>query len=148
MAPVRPAVRLSATMTEEAPRAPRPIPRWIQALWLTALLAVPIILWILPADHFDEGESMCLSVRLFDMECPACGSTRAVQHLHHAELAEAVYFHSAAPLIYGTLLALWCLYTYRTATRLRLFGTARAARLEHSLKSAAEARQAKKRLHS
>ena len=116
------------------------MPRWISKIWLVALLAFPIVLWILPADHFDEGQSMCPSVLLFNTECPGCGSTRAVQHLHHADLAEALYFHSAAPLIYLFLIGLWSLWTYRTATRLGIFGNARAAAMETKLREQAQAR--------
>lgn len=47
----------------------------------------------LPADHFDEGESICLSVVIFDRECYACGMTRGVQHLLHLEFAEAADFN-------------------------------------------------------
>ena len=120
------------------------MPRGISWAWLVALLAFPIVLWLLPADQFDEGESMCPSVLLFDTECPGCGSTRAVQHLHHAEVDEAIYYHSAAPFIYGFLVLLWCVWTYRTASRLGVFGKERAVAMEAKLRAKAE-RRARKR---
>ena len=123
---------------------PKALPRPILWLWLVALLATPLILWALPADYFDEGESMCPSVLLFDTECPGCGSTRAVQHLHHADLDMALYFHSAAPFIYLFLVGLWGLWTYRTATRLGLLGRARAELLETQLRTEAEERIARR----
>ena len=123
---------------------PKAFPRPLLWVWLVALLATPLILWALPADHFDEGESMCPSVLLFDTECPGCGSTRAVQHLHHADLDMALYFHSAAPFIYLFLVGLWGFWTYRTATRLGLFGQARAELLETQLRTEAEARIARR----
>ena len=126
--------------TDRQPAAPRAFPRWLQWVWLVALVAFPFVLWALPSDAFDEGESMCPSVWLFDVECWGCGSTRAVQHLHHAELGDALYFHAMAPGIYLFLVALWGVWTYRTAARLGLLGAARAERVESELRASAERR--------
>ncbi|MFK8057494.1 MAG: DUF2752 domain-containing protein [Saprospiraceae bacterium] len=115
----------------------KPFPKWVQKAWLTALVAAPILLWILPADYFDEGQSICPSVLLFDTECFGCGTTRAVQHLHHFEFGDAIYFHSLSPLIYAFLLYLWGSWTYHTAARLGVFGSTRAERVEASLKEEA-----------
>ncbi len=131
-------------VTLPSPKPARAYPRWLIGAWLAALLAVPFILWWLPADHFDEGESMCPSVLLFDVECHGCGSTRAVQHMHHFEWEEALYFHSLAPVIYVGLIALWTWWTYHAATRMGLFGQARAEAMEAQLKGEVEARIARK----
>ena len=53
--------------------------------YLVILILIPIVLLILPADFFDKGESICLSVYFFDTECHACGLTRAIQHLIHLD---------------------------------------------------------------
>jgi len=37
------------------------------------LLVIPVLLLLLPSAFFDSGESVCLSVSLFDKECYACG---------------------------------------------------------------------------
>lgn len=118
----------------------RAYPRWLQWAWLALLAAAPVVLWILPADHFDEGPSLCPSVWLFGAECWGCGSTRAVQHLHHAQLGDALYFHTLAPVIYLGLVLLWATWAYRTAGRLGLFGSARAAAVEDQLASRAQRR--------
>jgi len=120
------------------------MPRWIQVLWLILLVAAPVVLWLLPSDYFDEGESMCPSVVLFDTECYGCGSTRAVQHLHHLELADALYFHQLAPLIYLVLVAFWVLWTYRTSARLGLLGAATQNRVETGLREDAIKRAERK----
>lgn len=130
--------------THGAPASAKAFPRWLLWAWLALLVAAPLVLWALPADYFDEGESMCPSVQLFDTECPGCGSTRAVQHLHHAELGDALYFHSLAPLIYGVLVVLWALWTYRTAARLGLLGARRAEAVEAKLRAEAERRIARR----
>ena len=53
----------------------------LDALYLVILILIPIVLLILPSDFFDKGESICLSVSLFDSECYACGLTRAIQQM-------------------------------------------------------------------
>ena len=52
-------------------------------IYFFGLLIIPIILFLLPANFFDNGESICLSVVFFERECYACGITRAIQHLTH-----------------------------------------------------------------
>jgi len=47
----------------------------------------------LPADHFDQGQSICLSVLLADTKCYACGMTRGIHHLIHGEFAAAWEFN-------------------------------------------------------
>ena len=130
---------MSDPTATSAPTA-KSFPRWVLWAWAVALLAFPVVLWLLPADHFDEGESMCPSVALFDTECPGCGSTRAVQHLHHGELAEALYFHQLSPLIYLFLVGLWGYWLYNTGGRLGWFGRARAERIEERLRAEHQAR--------
>ncbi|MCC5920734.1 MAG: DUF2752 domain-containing protein [Cyclobacteriaceae bacterium] len=56
---------------------------------LGVMLLLPSILLLLPADFFDEGESVCVSVLVFDLECYACGMTRAVMHLIHFNFSKA-----------------------------------------------------------
>ena len=51
--------------------------------YLSVLVIIPIILIILPANYFDQGQSLCLSVLLFEKKCYGCGMTRAIQHLIH-----------------------------------------------------------------
>lgn len=58
-----------------------------------ALLLLPLVLMLMPADYFDEGESICLSVQLFDTECYGCGLTRSIMHLLHFDLHESVYYN-------------------------------------------------------
>lgn len=79
----------------------------IEPLWLLALLAFPIILWLLPADFFDSGQSVCPSRVFFGVECFGCGSTRAIMHLHHFEIEDALYYNSGVFLIYPLLVLIW-----------------------------------------
>ncbi len=70
---------------------------------LILLIAVPVVLLFLPADHFDTGQTICLSTLLFDTTCPGCGMTRSLMHLLHLDLTEAVYYNPLG-LVVGPLL--------------------------------------------
>jgi len=50
------------------------------------LLLLTITLIVLPGNYFDNGNSKCVSVLLFDKQCYGCGMTRAIQHLIHFDL--------------------------------------------------------------
>ena len=59
---------------------------------ISTILA-PIILFFLPSNFFDDGESVCLSVKLAGIECYACGMTRATMHFIHFEFEDAWNFN-------------------------------------------------------
>jgi len=52
-----------------------------------------VVLILLPANFFDEGQSICLSVQLFGKECYACGLTRSIMHLIHLDFREAIFYN-------------------------------------------------------
>ena len=70
-------------------------------------IGLPLALIILPADFFDEGQSLCLSVLLFDTTCYGCGITRAIQHLIHLDFAEASYYNKMSFVVLPILIGLW-----------------------------------------
>ncbi|MDF2191954.1 DUF2752 domain-containing protein [Paraflavitalea sp. CAU 1676] len=74
---------------------------------LAFLVITPIVLLILPADFFDQGESVCLSKVIFDVECFACGLTRACMHLIHLEFEEAFAYHMFSFIAFPALAAYW-----------------------------------------
>ncbi|NDC78287.1 MAG: DUF2752 domain-containing protein [Chitinophagia bacterium] len=79
--------------------------------WLFALMAFPVLLWILPATFFDfTGIELCPSMFFFDIECLGCGITRAVMHMHHFDWREAVYYNYAVVLVYPALVYVWFLW--------------------------------------
>lgn len=73
-------------------------------LYLVILILIPIVLLILPADFFDKGESICLSVFLFDIECYACGLTRAIQHLIHFDFSIGYEYNRLSILVFPFLI--------------------------------------------
>jgi hypothetical protein len=81
----------------------------LKKIWIAALIAVPVVLWILPAGSFDHtGVELCPSKFLFKVECFGCGMTRAVMHLHHFDWQEAVYYNYLVLVVYPILVFFWC----------------------------------------
>lgn len=76
-------------------------------IFLIPLLIVPIVLFILPSDFFDEGDSVCLSVMLFNMECYGCGMTRAVMHFIHFDFIKAIAYNKLVILVFPLLFLGW-----------------------------------------
>lgn len=65
----------------------------MKKLVLAILLGLPFLFLLLPADFFDQGESICPSKRFFDVECLGCGLTRAVMHFIHGDIETALRFN-------------------------------------------------------
>jgi len=76
----------------------------VYTFYLIILLIIPIILLILPADFFDQGQSICISVLVFKKECYACGMTRAIQHLIHFDFALAYQFNKLSIIVLPLLI--------------------------------------------
>lgn len=97
------------------------MPRLLTRIWITLLLLVPLILWILPGDAFDHHPEivLCPSKLFFDVECLGCGMTRAVMHAHHFQWPEALYYNYGVMAIYPALIAAWGFLTYQAWKSLR-----------------------------
>ncbi len=91
----------------------------MEMLWLAALFLAPVLLWLLPENFFDSGVAICPSKVFFDLECLGCGMTRAVMHLHHLNLDEAVYYNAGVLVIYPALVILWFVWVYKSLKRLK-----------------------------
>ncbi|MEI6409052.1 MAG: DUF2752 domain-containing protein [Bacteroidota bacterium] len=86
---------------------------WWRYVRLAFWIIVPVILLILPADFFDKGQSLCLSVLLFKQECYACGLTRSIMHLIHFEFEDALYFNMLGLLVFPLLAYQWFLWFWQ-----------------------------------
>ncbi|HSK12599.1 MAG TPA: DUF2752 domain-containing protein [Phnomibacter sp.] len=95
--------------------------KWINWVWLAALFLFPVFLWLLPASYFDEGATVCVSQLLFKIECWGCGLTRAVMHLHHFELADALYYNILVVAVYPMLVLLWFTWVKAAMKRLHIW---------------------------
>ena len=84
-----------------------PASNWWLYTKIAVYVLVPLTLLILPADFFDEGRSICLSVLLLNEQCFACGLTRSVMHLIHFEFAEAWYYNALGFIVFPGVAWQW-----------------------------------------
>jgi hypothetical protein len=81
--------------------------RFVLIGYFGGLILLPIILVVLPADFFDNGQSICLSVLLFDETCYGCGMTRAIQHLIHFDFSTAAAYNKLGFIVFFLLIVIW-----------------------------------------
>lgn len=84
-------------------------------------IAVPLILLFLPSDFFDSGESICLSIVLFGIECYGCGMTSAMMHLIHGEFELAFAYNILSFLAFPILAFLWLKSFLKEVGRLKKY---------------------------
>lgn len=82
------------------------------------LLIIPIALLVLPADFFDTGQSVCLSVVFFNTECFGCGMTRAIMHLIHFDVDGAIEYNLLSFIVLPALIILWFIYFIQSIKKL------------------------------
>jgi hypothetical protein len=87
--------------------------------YVSGLVIAPLVVILLPADFFDTGESLCLSVQLFDMHCYGCGMTRAIQHLIHFDFHEAYDYNKLSFIVVFVLLIVWFQEIRRVLRRIK-----------------------------
>ena len=90
---------------------------------LAFILITPVVLLILPADYFDNGGVVCLSRLIFNMECFACGLTRACMHLIHLDFAAAASYNRLCFIVLPLLIVLavqWFLKEWKALKKYRL----------------------------
>jgi hypothetical protein len=80
---------------------------YLLGLKVAGYLLIPVILLLLPATFFDEGQSLCLSQLLAGVSCYGCGMTRAIMHLIHLDFAAAYEFNKLAFITFPVLSFLW-----------------------------------------
>ena len=92
------------------------IKKSILIFYFSVLLLIPTVLLVLPADYFDTGQSICLSVLLFNQKCYSCGITRAIQHLIHFDFTVAYSYNKASFVLFLILTFIWfveIIHTYK-----------------------------------
>ena len=94
--------------------------RFLLILYLLVLILIPIVLIVLPADFFDKGDSICLSVFLFDSECYACGMTRAIQHLIHFDFSVAYAYNKLSIFVLPLLIISYSEQIIKTFKKINL----------------------------
>ena len=89
---------------------------WAKLLFF---VVVPVVLLVLPADFFDGGAPMCLSVILLDVECYGCGMTRGIMHLIHFDFAEAAYYNVGSFVVFPVLAFFWAKWAWQALTEVK-----------------------------
>jgi hypothetical protein len=72
----------------------------------------PFILLFLPANYFDQGDSICLSKMLLNYQCYACGLTKATMHFIHFEFEKAWSYNKLVFIVVPMLVPLWAKAIY------------------------------------
>ena len=80
---------------------------------LLLIVLTPIVLLILPAGFFDNGESICLSKLVMGIDCYACGITRGIMHLIHLELEEAFAYNMLSFIVLPMLIVIWIQWFFK-----------------------------------
>jgi uncharacterized integral membrane protein len=89
-------------------------------LYLVILLILPLVFIFLPAAFFDSGQSICLSVLLFDQTCYACGMTRAIQHLIHLDFKAAYSYNILSFLVLPLIAYLYIAEIINTLKKIKV----------------------------
>lgn len=80
---------------------------YLRAMVFLFVFVIGVGLLFVPASYFDEGDSICLSVVFFDIECYACGMTRAIQHLIHFDFEAAYYYNKLSFIVLPLIIYLY-----------------------------------------
>lgn len=87
---------------------------------IIAYFLIPILLFLLPSNYFDNGRELCLSKILLDESCPACGITRASMRFIHFEFKEAMEFNPLVIVVFPLLAFIWLFWLYKDFKKLSL----------------------------
>lgn len=74
---------------------------------IAALVICPIWFFLLPSNYFIGKESICLSVQLLDLQCYACGMTKALKALSGFRFKEAYHFNKISFIVTPFLIYYW-----------------------------------------
>ena len=95
---------------------------------LLFIVITPVVLLGLPGDFFDHGGvSLCVSKLLFNQECPACGMTRACQHLIHFQFEEAFSYNMMSFVVLPLLGVVWIKWGLKEYKVFKAFNKKRAS---------------------
>jgi len=92
----------------------------LSKIYLVILIALPLPFFILPANYFDTGESLCMSKLLLHRECFGCGITRAIQHAIHFDFTRAWHFNKLVVLVLPVLLFLWLIEIKKSLKKIKM----------------------------
>lgn len=80
---------------------------YLKITLLGFIVIAPMVLLLLPANFFDDGQSICLSQILLGKECFACGITRGIMHLIHLDFENAFAYNMLSFIVLPLLGIIW-----------------------------------------
>ena len=80
---------------------------YFKILLICFIIIVPSVLLLLPANFFDNGQSICISQILLGKECFACGITRGIMHLIHLDFENAFAYNMLSFIVLPLLVIIW-----------------------------------------
>src|SRR5215203_3704176 len=86
-----------------------------------ALVVIPLILFLLPRNFFDKGQSLCLFTLLTGENCFGCGMTRACMHIIHLDFIGAANFNKIAFIVFPIISILYLQYLFETFKQTNLY---------------------------
>lgn len=86
---------------------------------LVIIILSPIIIFLLPENYFDKGESVCISKLIFNQECYACGMARACKHLLHLNFEQAFIYNMASIIVLPILSLIWVKWFFDERKKLK-----------------------------
>jgi len=67
------------------------------------LIIAPLLLILIPTILFENGHSICLFKKLFNIECLGCGMTRALSCLFHFQIKKSYEFNKLIIIVFPLL---------------------------------------------
>lgn len=83
------------------------------------MIIIPITLIILPKDYFDNGQSVCVSKLILNIECYGCGLTRAIQHIIHLDFESAIILNKLSFVVFPLMTFLYLKYFLKLIQSIR-----------------------------
>ena len=70
-------------------------------------VSIPVIFYLIPYSIFEGSTTICLFKNVFGVECPGCGTTRAIHQVIHLNFANAFDLNRMIIVVFPLLTYLW-----------------------------------------
>jgi len=71
------------------------------------LSAIPFVFMLIPPSFFTDGTSLCLIKNLSGVNCPGCGTIRAISSIFHFQFIEAWNYNKSIIIVFPLLGYIW-----------------------------------------